>query len=50
MSEIDNYSIELNLDTNYVECATVSLIREYLARKVSSTFKDTIFYQHLQQV
>lgn len=25
---------ELNLDTEYVECATVALIREYLARKV----------------
>ena len=33
MTEID--SIELNLDTNFLERATVSLIREYLARKVN---------------
>lgn len=26
---------ELNLDTDYIECATVALIREYLARKVN---------------
>lgn len=28
--------IELNLDTDYLEVAIVTLIREYLARKVSS--------------
>ena len=27
-------SVDLNLDTDYLEIATVSLIREYLARKV----------------
>ncbi len=27
-------SVDLNLDTDYLEKATVSLIREYLARKV----------------
>lgn len=29
-------SIELNLDTGYLETASISLIREYLARKVNN--------------
>ena len=28
-------SYELNLDTGFLEIATVSILREYLARKVS---------------
>jgi len=31
-------SIDLNLDTDFLEIATVSLIREYLARKVRNCF------------
>jgi hypothetical protein len=34
---MNNY--ELNLDTDYIENATVALIREYLARKVNKINK-----------
>ncbi len=33
MSNVD--FLELNQDTEYIECATIGLIREYLARKVN---------------
>jgi hypothetical protein len=29
-----NLNQDLNLDTEYIKCATTALIREYLARKV----------------
>ena len=34
MTNVTVELVELNLDTDYLEIATVSLIREYLARKV----------------
>lgn len=34
MSVEKNNDIELNLDSNYINCSTTALIREYLARKV----------------